>query len=312
MPSLSSTYYLPFLIRITTHHHGRFFRRVCVSRRANRGRRSPITHGDASRRPSRFGYQTPPPGVDGGSISGTTTLEHSPTSFSGMFNRLFSGIEGDGGSEAIGAAATRKASGLTGVGGDAAAASTPPRGMARGRAVTSPVAASGGNSPAGRFSSRSPLTPGNRVTARSSLPADSSVTVRGAFRGHGSDNNNLFSDDESESDAGHSTDRESMGSNEDGINEGTRRFVGRDGVVWRQARGSPADTKARRDVVDSRVTSSGFGSGSGVPLTPEGRVAAAGGGGWAVTVERCYVMLGCHKNQPLMLKVRVQCILGGL
>lgn len=301
-------------LRIALSFYGRFFRRICASKRENRGRRSPITPGNVPQRPSRFGYQTPPPGVNGGSISGTTTLEHTPKSFSGMFNRLFSGMEGeeDSSSGAISDATAaaqgltvKKASGLAGVGDDVDV-STPPRGMARGRAATSPVAASGGNSPVGRFSSRSPLTSNNRVTARSALPSDSSVTVRGAFRGQVSDNNNLFSDDESESDAGHSTDRESMESTEDGINEGMRRFVGRDGVVWRQARGSPADTKARRDVVDSRVTSSsGFGSGSGVPLTPEARVASAGGGGWAVAVERCYVMLGCHKNQPLMLKVRV-------
>lgn len=267
-----------------------------------------------------------------------------------MFNRLFHAspeMEGDGGSRVVGISggvsypvgdaspaaqglAVNKSSGLTGVGDDAPA-STPPRGMARGS-----VAVSGGNSPAGRFSSRSspsPLTPRNfspkpGAMARSTLPADSSVTVRSAcrgFRGQSSDNNffGMFSDDESESDAGHSTDRESIGSRgsecSDGCsNEGTRRFVGRDGVVWRQARGSPADTKARRDVgmlVDSRVAPSpGFGGGSGVPLTPEVggervRIAAAGGGDkggcWAVTVERCYVMLGCHKNQPLMLKVRV-------
>ena len=294
---------------------------------------------DAWLRPSRFGYQTPPPG--GLSSSGAPALEQSPTSISGMINRLFSsspGIEGGGGGgSAVGGVsypvlgdATARGRGAVGAAPSLGAEGWTPT---LARAVLSPASRSmeaAGvikaermarvNSPADRFSARSTPSPPTRtisphpaVMPRSILPTDvggggGGVTVRGG-RGFGrveSENfPGMFSDDESESDAGQSTDRESTGSRgseDDDCEESERgRFVGRDGVVWQQARrASPSGAIARRErgetVRDSPPASRANVSG--------GVESASGKAVWAVTVERCYVMLGCHRNQPLMLKVR--------
>lgn len=133
----------------------------------------------------------------------------------------------------------------------------------------------------------------------------------------------MFSDDES--DAGCSTDRESAVSSvdrpgtvncfrnsADHSEEGSDQFVGRDGAVWRQAMGSNQSVTVRNNrsvvrgdvlppavaAVVTRKPSSGRNGGGG------GAMAGEGGTGWSVLVEKCYVMVSCHRNHPVMFKVR--------
>ena len=162
----------------------------------------------------------------------------------------------------------------------------------------------------------------------------------------------MFSDDESESDAGRSSDTDRDDSFGGGIdNPAASGDIGRsgsgDGAEKTEvgARGSGrvgvAGLFEGRDRLDGKQHSNGSpvrrSGGAGAPSTPPGvtlrnravsprDVAAAATGGiggeteggeaiaaatgepsWAVLVERCYVMVSCHRNHPLMFKVRLAC-----
>lgn len=344
--------------------------------------------GEATGKPSRFGFQTPPPGS--GNKSGDTAASHaddfaaaaselSPTSFSGMINRLFSSQSGvtDGGDiTALAGGSPAAGDGDGSV--DGAAMPTAPIAAAR---EAAPVGASLSSRSPPRTRPRAPASPLRRRPPSSPCPATNPSQIGGTSGGKGRarsagysgggssvrdlgcDTSNInkfgrsggareehipgmFSDDESESDAGCSPDRDgpviaaaaaeatdSLPVTHSNSSHSGSNFDSRGGAKGRH----PTNVDQWSDGRDSLgldfgqglngapVLREGRAEEPGTPTTPPGvtmrtrvakpRVVAAAAAAatavpreesprWSVLVEKCYVMVSCHRNHPLMFKVR--------
>ncbi|CAM9662911.1 unnamed protein product [Pylaiella littoralis] len=205
-----------------------------------------------------------------------------------------------------------------------AATGYPSRTSARASAfASSPIKRRSPSSP-GPMTRTAPYLPASSAAARSrsaGLYRGGNVDIRGMVREKSSNGggtsdklSGMFSDDESDSDAVYSTDRDDSFDGDVGTSGDTDKTSAGNSLFE-----APGGLGRRHPANSSRMrAANGTGTPAGVtvrnrPAYPRGAAVATATGvalprarakpTWYVLVETCYVMISCHRNHPLMFKV---------